>query len=77
MILATKPIMVVIDTDNKRPIMTMGKKKGTDIAAIPNLSDTNKAPKIIHMSQNYGKIPWHPSLPGFSCYGQSLAGVVG
>jgi hypothetical protein len=51
MILATKPIMIVIDTDNKRPIMTMGKKKGTDIAAIPNLSDTNKTPKIIHMSQ--------------------------
>jgi len=37
--------------DNKKPITIINSRKGTDMAAMPNLSAANKVPKIILTSQ--------------------------
>jgi hypothetical protein len=65
MSLAVKSIIRTTTMDNKKPIATIKKKKGTDTAAIPNLSAVNEMPKTMQMSQimeKYRGIHLHQDL---------------
>jgi hypothetical protein len=51
MILAPKSMISVTSMDNRKPIAATDRKTGTDMAAIPNLSNAHEVPKTTQMSQ--------------------------